>query len=83
MNHSLDGKTLYMEVAQNDKTNPNTQPVRPSRVPSIANSQLCPSIHLSKNVKHRGYFPGCFPSSPVPPHTVLGPPSTATCHVMH
>ena len=28
-----------MKVAQNDETNPNTQPVRPPRVPSIVNLQ--------------------------------------------
>ena len=32
-----------MKVAQNDKTNPDTQPVRPPRVPSIVNLQLSPS----------------------------------------
>ena len=29
-----------MKVAQNDETNPDTQPVRPPRTPSIANTQL-------------------------------------------
>ena len=43
MNHSSDGKTLYMKVAQNDETNLNTQPVYPPRIPSIANTQLSPS----------------------------------------
>ena len=32
-----------MKVAQNDVTNPVTQPVRPPRIPSIENTQLCPS----------------------------------------
>ena len=32
-----------MKVAQNDETNPDTQPVRPPRIPSIANTQLSPS----------------------------------------
>ena len=32
-----------MKVAQNDETNPDTQPVRPPRVPSIENLQLSPS----------------------------------------
>ena len=32
-----------MKVAQNDKTNPNTQPVRSPHIPSIANTQLSPS----------------------------------------
>ena len=39
----MDGKTLYMKVAQNDETNLNAQPVRPSHIPSIANTQLSPS----------------------------------------
>ena len=32
-----------MKVAQNDESNPNTQPVRPPHIPSIANPQLSPS----------------------------------------
>ena len=32
-----------MKVAQNDETNPDTQPVRPPHIPSIANMQLSPS----------------------------------------
>ena len=32
-----------MKVAQNDQTNPDTQPVRPPHIPSIANTQLSPS----------------------------------------
>ena len=32
-----------MKVAQNDETNPDTQPVRLPRIPSIANTQLSPS----------------------------------------
>ena len=32
-----------MKVAQNDETNPDTQPVRPPRIPSIVNTQLSPS----------------------------------------
>ena len=32
-----------MKVAQNDETNPDTQPVRPPHTPSIANTQLSPS----------------------------------------
>ena len=31
-----------------------------------------PPIHLSENAKHREYFPGCFPPSPVSPTTALG-----------
>ena len=32
-----------MKVAQNDETNPDTQPVRSPRIPSIANTQISPS----------------------------------------
>ena len=32
-----------MKVAQNDETNPDTQPVRSPHIPSIANTQLSPS----------------------------------------
>ena len=32
-----------MKVAQNDETNPDTQPVRPLHTPSIMNTQLSPS----------------------------------------
>ena len=32
-----------MKVAQNDETNPNTQPIRLACIPSIANTQLSPS----------------------------------------
>ena len=32
-----------MKVSQNDETNPNTQPVRPPHIPSIANLQPSPS----------------------------------------
>ena len=31
-----------MKVAQNDETHPVTQPVRPPRIPNIANTQLPP-----------------------------------------
>ena len=70
--YKSDKSTLYMKVAQNDETNPDTQPVRPPHIPSIAHTQLSPLAHLSENVKHRGHFPGCFPPSPVSPHTAIG-----------
>ena len=71
MNHSSDGKTLYMKVAQNDETNPDTQPVRPPRIPSIVTCNISPPVHLSENAKHRECFPGCFPPSPVLPIPAL------------
>ena len=33
-----------------------------------------PSVHLSENAKHRGYFPGCFPPSSVSPIPALAHP---------
>ena len=40
-----------MKVAQNDETNPDTQPVRPPHIPSMANTQLSPS---GSSVRKRG-----------------------------
>ena len=40
-----------MKVDQNDETNPDTQPVRPPHIPSIANTQLSPS---GSSVRKRG-----------------------------
>ena len=65
-------KNLYMKVAQNDETNPDTHPVCPPHIPTIGNTQLSPPVHLHENAKHRRYFPGCFPPSPVSPTTALG-----------
>src|SRR3954470_2249536 len=41
-----------------------------------------PPAPLPENAKHRGYFPGCYPPSPVSPNTVLGHPSRRylSCH---
>ena len=69
-----DENTLYMKVAQNDETNPDTQPVRPPHIPSIANTQLSPSVSSARKRETPGYFPGCFPPSPVAPSTTLGHP---------
>ena len=53
-----------MKVAQNDETNPDTQPVHLPRIHSIANTQLSPS---SSFVRKRG-TPGIF-SRMFPPFT--------------
>ena len=37
--------------------------------PSYCN--ISPPVHLSENAKPREYLPGCFPPSPVSPHTAL------------
>ena len=47
-----------MKVAQNDETNPDTQTVRPPRVPSIVNQQLSPQpVHLSETRNSGNTFP--------------------------
>ena len=71
-----------MKVAQNDETNPDTQSVRPPHLPNLSNTQLSPPFHLSENAKHREYFPGCSPPSPVPPTVALGHTShcSLSCH---
>ena len=48
--------TLYMKVAQNDKTNPDTQPVRPPRIPSIENTQLSPTGSSDRKCETLGIF---------------------------
>ena len=50
-----------MKVAQNDETNPDTQPVRPPHIPNISNSQLSPSGSSVQKRKTPGILPGCFP----------------------
>ena len=41
-----------------------------------------PPVRLSENAKHREYFPGCSPPSPVPPTVALGHTShcSLSCH---
>ena len=72
MNHSSDGKTLYMKVAPNDETIPDTQPVRPPHIPSIANTQLSPSGTSVRKRETPGIPSRMFPPSPVSPPTALG-----------
>ena len=50
-----------MKVAQNDETNPNTQPVRPPRVPSTANMQLSPSGSSVRKRETPGILSRMFP----------------------
>ena len=61
MNRSSDGKTLYMKVAQNDETNPDTQPVHPPHIPSIENTQLSPSDSFVQKRETPGIFSRMFP----------------------
>ena len=71
INRSSDGKTLYMKVAQNDETNPDTRSVRPPHTPNLSNPQLSPSGSSARKHGTPGILPGCFPPSPVSPPTAL------------
>ena len=51
---------MYMKVAQNDETNPDSQPVRPPRIPSIANTQLSPSGSSVRKRETRGILSRLF-----------------------
>ena len=61
MNRSSNENTLYMKVAQNDETNPDTQPVRPPHIPSIANTQLSPSGSPVRKRETPGILSRMFP----------------------
>ena len=73
-----------MKVAQNDETNPDTQPVRPPHIPSIANTQLSPSGSSVQKRETPWIFSRMF--SPLHRYHLIprqGTPSTDTYHVMH
>ena len=50
-----------MKVAQNDETNPDTQPVRPPHVPNLSNSQLSPSGPSVRKRETSGILSRMFP----------------------
>ena len=50
-----------MKVAQIDETNPDTQPVRPPRIPSIENTQLSPTGSSVQKRETPGIFSRMFP----------------------
>ena len=50
-----------MKVAQNNEMNPDTQPVRPPRIPSIANTQLAPSGSSIQKRETPGILSRMFP----------------------
>ena len=50
-----------MKVAQNDETNPDTQPVRPPHAPSIPNTQLSPSGTSARTRETPGILSRMFP----------------------
>ena len=65
-------KILSMKVAQSDETNPDTQPVRPPHIPSIANTQLSPSGSSVQKRETPGILSRMFSPSPASPTTALG-----------
>ena len=50
-----------MKVAQNDKTNPDTQPIRPPHTPNISNMQLSPSGSSVRKRETPGLLSRMFP----------------------
>ena len=69
-----DENTFYMKVAQNDETNPDTQPVRPPHTSNIPNTQLSPSGSSVRKPETPGILSRMFPPSPVSPIPTLGHP---------
>ena len=76
-----------MKVAQNDETNPDTQPVRPPRIPSIANTQRSPSGSFVQKPKTAGIISRMFPPfTGITSYRVrarLAPRFALSCIVMH
>ena len=76
-----------MKFAQNDETNPDTQPVRPPHIPSITNTQLSPSGSSVRKRETPGILSRMFPpftgtiSYRVRAH--LAPRFVMSCIVMH
>ena len=76
-----------MKVAQNDETNPDTQPVRPPHAPSIPNTQLSPSGTSARTRETPGILSRMFPpfvgitTYRVRAH--LAQRTTASCSVLH
>ena len=61
-----------MKVAQNDETNPETQPICPPHIPSIAKKQLSSSGSSVQKRETLGILSWMFSPSPVSPPTALG-----------
>ena len=64
-----------MKVAQNDETNPETKPIRPPHIPSIANTQLFPFGSFVRKCETPGILSRMFPPFLlVSPTAALGHP---------
>ena len=80
-------KTLYIKVAQNDETNPDTQPVRPPHIPSIAKTQLFPSGSSVRKRETPGVLSRKFPPFAGITYPSVRPPLAqriaASCFLLH
>ena len=76
-----------MKVAQNDETDPISQPVRPPRIPSIANTQLSPSNSSVRKCETPGIFFRMFPpftgTTSYRVRAPLAPLLVMSCFAMH
>ena len=61
-----------MKVAQNDETNPDTQPIHPPHIPSIAIMQLFPSVSSVRKMQTSGKLSRMFPPFAGTPTAALG-----------
>ena len=75
-----------MKVAQNDETNPDTEPVRPPHIPTIANTQLSPSSSSVRKRETPNTFPDVSPFTGTTSYRVrahLASRFVMSCIVMH
>ena len=76
-----------MKVAQNDETNSDAQSVRPSHVPSIANTQLSLFGSSARKRETMGILPRMFPPFAGTAHPYVRSPLlqriAASCFVLH
>ena len=76
-----------MKVAQNNETNPDTQPVHPPHTPSIPNTQLSPSGSSVRKCETPGILSRLFPPfTGITSYRVrarLAPRFALSCIVMH
>ena len=73
-----------MTVAQNDETNLDTQPVRPPRIPSIADTQLSPSGSSVRKCETSGILSRMFsPFTGTTSYRVRAHLASRFCRVMH
>ena len=76
-----------MKIAQNNETNPDTQPVRPPHVPSIANTQLSSTGSSVRKREILGILSRMFPPfagiTSYRDRALLAPLLDMSCIVMH